>query len=413
MPAGVPRRKPSVPLAPPDIAADFAPLMAERHVALAVSGGSDSTALMHLATTWARIHHPGLVLSVLTVDHRLRPAAADEAEQVAAAASALGLRHETLSWDEDPKPRTGLQARARAARYALMAGWCRSAGASALLTGHTLDDQAETVLMRLARTTSPDSLAGVRPCGAWDGLPLLRPLLGVRRQALRDYLAGLGVAWIEDPSNADPRFERVRVRQSLVVSGTADVSLERLAALAARSARAVELLERMATAWIELSLREEEAGICHFAANDLCTLPLPLQERILGKIIARYGGGRHRPEAEELRRLAAWVARGEGPVRCTLGGAVLGRRKAGVWVTREAARIPAEAQLVPETGKALWDGRFLVEAAPGSRITAAAGRRPGGLEGVPVFARLSYPWVEQPAGAGEAPRMHFLRLAAR
>ncbi|PZF78539.1 tRNA lysidine(34) synthetase TilS [Aestuariivirga litoralis] len=407
MPAGAPRRKPSVPAAPPDIPADFSALTPERHVALAVSGGSDSTALMRLAADWARTNHPGLVLSVLTVDHGLRPAAAAEARQVGQWATALGLGHQVLRWTEDPKPATGLQARAREARYGLMAQWCQAQGATALLTAHTLDDQAETVLMRLARTTSPDSLAGIRPAGGWQGLPLLRPLLGVKRQALRDWLASLGQPWIDDPSNEDPRFERVRARRSLAAMGPETTA--RLAALAEAAARATDLLARTARKWLAFSLQEHEAGICHIAAGDFRDLPAALQERILAIVIAHYGGGQGAVDADELRRIARWACSGEGPVRCTLGGALLGRRKTGFWVTREAGRIAASPQRVPGDGKLLWDNRFLVEAVPGSTVAPVAARKLPPLAGVPVYAQRAGPWVEPPPGAPPA-RIRFLRL---
>lgn len=412
MPASAHRRKPSVPAAPPKVTADFSPLLTERHVALAVSGGSDSTALMNLACNWARTNHPGLVISVLTVDHGLRPEAADEAAQVAGWAAALNLPHHILRWEDEPKPATGLQAKARGARYSLMAQWCREQAATALLTGHTLDDQAETVLMRLSRTISPESLAGVRPRGAWEGLPLVRPLLGARRQALRGYLETLGQRWIDDPSNADLRFERVRVRQALAVTGSGAITPERLATLAIKSARAADLLERTASRWIELWLREEEAGICHLPSEGFVGLPGALGERIVAKVVARYGGGQGKAEPAELRRLWSWACSGEGPVRCTLAGALLGRRKTGVWVTREAARIKAQPDVVPESGKLLWDNRFLVEALPGSEVSSAAGRKAPGLHAVPVFARMAYPWVDQPAGGAPPPRVRFLRITA-
>ena len=396
-----------MPAAPPDIAADFAPLVPERHVALAVSGGSDSTALMRLAADWARTNHPGLELTVLTVDHGLRAGATAEAARVGQWAAGLGLAHHVLRWVEEPKPVTGIQALARAARYGLMAQWCRAHGATALLTAHTLDDQAETVLMRLARTTSPDSLAGIRPVGDWEGLRLLRPLLRVKRQALRDWLTIIDQAWIEDPSNEDARFERVRVRRSLATMGPQ--SSERLATLADRCAHATALLERLARRWISLSLREHETGICHVAVDEFRGCPAALQEHILAIVIERYGGGHSVPEAEELRRIARWACSAEGPVRCTLGGALLGRRKTGFWVTREFARIPADPEIVPETGKLLWDNRFSVEAVPGSRVTASASRKLPAIPGVPVYAQRACPWVEQPPGA-PAPRVRFFRL---
>ena len=396
-----------MPAAPPEITIDFSPLLAERHVALAVSGGSDSSALMRLAADWTRIHHPGLLLSVLTVDHGLRASAAAEAVQVGEWAADLGLPHHVLRWNEEPKPASGIQARARAARYGLMAAWCRAHAATALLTAHTLDDQAETVLMRLSRTMRPESLAGIRPAGNWQGLPLLRPLLGVKRQALRDWLSDLDQPWIEDPSNADARFERVRARRALAGMGMA--STERLAALAGKSAKATELLERSARRWIATWLREHDAGICHVTLADFRDLPEALQERILAIVIERYGAGQMVPEADELQRLARWVCSGEGPVRCTLGGALLGRRKAGFWVTREAARIAAAPQQVPESGKLLWDNRFLVESVAGAMVTPTASRKLPSVPGLPVYAQRACPWVEPPPGA-PPPRIGFRRL---
>lgn len=407
MPAGAPRRKPSVPAAPPDLTPDFAPLLAESHVALAVSGGSDSTALMHLAAAWRRASHPTLRLSVLTVDHGLRPEAAAEAQIVGQWAAALGLPHRVLRWEIEPRPTTGLQAQARAARYGLMAGWCRANGAGALLTAHTLDDQAETVLMRLSRTTSPESLAGIRSAGGWEGLPLLRPMLGLKRQSLRDWLSRNGQPWIDDPSNEDVRFERVRTRRRLAAMDP-DMA-PRLAALAERCAHAATLLERTARRWISFCLREHEAGICHVASSDFRGLPAALQERILAIVIACYGGGQTQPEAEELRRIARWACAGEGPARCTLGGALLGRRKAGFWVTREAGRIDASPQSVPESGKLLWDKRFLIEAVAGFTVQPTAARKVPPISGVPVHAQRACPWVEQPAGA-PSPRIRFIGL---
>ena len=362
---------------------------------------------MRLAADWARANHPDLLLSVLTVDHGLRAGAAAEAAQVGQWAFGLGLSHHILRWDEEPKPATGIQARARAARYGLMAAWCHAHAATALLTGHTLDDQAETVLMRLSRTMSPESLAGIRPAGNWQGLSLLRPLLGTKRQALRDWLTGWGQPWIEDPSNEDERFERVRARRALAGMGTA--STERLAALADKSARAAALLERSARRWIAFSLREHDAGICHVAAADFRDLPEALQERILAIVIDRYGGGQAVPEADELQRAARWACSSEGPVRCTLGGALLGRRKTGFWVTREAARIAADPELVPDSGKLLWDNRFLIEAVAGATVTPTASRKLPSVPGLPVYAQRARPWVELPPGAPPA-RTGFRRL---
>lgn len=362
---------------------------------------------MRLARDWAVNHHPDMRISVLTVDHGLRPDAAPEARRVGEWAQALGLSHHVLVW-EGQKPETGLQAKAREARYNLLVAWCRSHDAGVLLTGHTLDDQAETVLMRLDRSLGPGSLAGIAAQGSFDGFQLFRPLLAARREALRDYLTGLGQDWIEDPSNDDRRFERVRVRQALSGLLRHGVTPERLAALAQSSSRTNLLLERLASQWLARWLTEEEAGICHVPAGPFITLPEQLQQNILAHIIRHYGGGQFRPEAAELRRLARWVE--QGPVRCTLGGALLGRRKQGFWVTREAARIAVEPMIIPAGGAAVWDGRFHITAAPGSVVRAAGDVAVGLSAEVPAFVRRVYPVVEQPEGAPEAPRIAVLRL---
>ena len=209
----MPRPKPAVPAAPlkgSDPSRLFQRIPGGERLALAVSGGSDSMALLRLVAAWRNERY----VTVLTVDHGLRPDSAKEALQVSAWCMGLGLPHVTLAW-QGPKPATGLQVKARAVRYDLMTDWCRAHGVAWLLTAHTMDDQAETVLMRLVRTTSFDSLSGIPEMGEWKGIGLFRPLLGERREGLRAFLNHLGQPWIDDPSNADERFERVRIRKAL------------------------------------------------------------------------------------------------------------------------------------------------------------------------------------------------------
>jgi tRNA(Ile)-lysidine synthase len=404
---GVHRPNRSVPAAYPDLSIDFSPLGREHHVALAVSGGSDSIALMHLATAWAASHRPGLMLSILTVDHGLRLDSAQEARRVGGWAGQLGLPHHVLAW-EGGKPQTGLQAKAREARYGLMAQWCRENGAGLLLTGHTLDDQAETVLMRLDRSMSPGSLAAIAMFGDWRGLCLFRPLLGTRRQALRDYLTAQGQPWVEDASNADRRFERVRIREAMADLPARGITPERLAALAEASARTSLLLDRLTTQWLTRWLTEEEAGICYLPKQPFVDLPDALKQHILARVLRHYGGGQSPPEREELRRLVAWVD--EGPVRCTLGGNLVGRRKSGFWVTREAGRISPKPLVIPPAGSAIWDGRFHITAAPGARVTAGGQETLAPGRDVPAYVRRAYPLVAQPDGTGDGVGIAFLRL---
>ena len=181
-------------------------------VGIAVSGGPDSLALLLLAAA-AR---PGLI-EAATVDHGLRPESAAEAAMVADVCGKLGIPHAVLAVEWREKPETAIEERAREARYALLGKWVAERGLSALATAHHVDDQAETVLMRLSRGSGVRGLAAMRPAARIPGfeLPLLRPLLGWRRSELEAICAGCEIAPASDPSNVDERFERVRARRSL------------------------------------------------------------------------------------------------------------------------------------------------------------------------------------------------------
>ena len=189
------------------------------HLAVAVSGGSDSLALVLLADAWCR--ERGGRVSALTVDHGMRAEAAAEAAKVAAWMQAHGIEHHILVW-RDPTPASALQAKARNARYRLMDDWCGRAGVDHLLVGHTADDQAETVLMRLKRGSGPDGLAGMSAVRRLDHCAVLRPMLRMRREALQAFLSAQGQTWLSDPSNTDQRFARTRVRADLA-AGLFDV----------------------------------------------------------------------------------------------------------------------------------------------------------------------------------------------
>ena len=200
---------------------DLDPLIAgDMHLGLAVSGGPDSLALLLLATA-AR---PGLV-EAATVDHGLRADSRGEAEMVAGFCEQLGVRHAILAVKWKQKPRTALQERARNARYGMLAGWAEARRLGALATAHHLDDQIETFVMRLGRGAGVQGLAGMRRTVSAPGsdLSLIRPLLGWRRTELEKICADAGVTPVEDPSNADAKFERVRVRQALAQLPEIDV----------------------------------------------------------------------------------------------------------------------------------------------------------------------------------------------
>lgn len=282
-------------------------------VGLAVSGGSDSTALLHLAHRWAS--ESGAALHVFTVDHHLRDGSADEARQVAAAAHRLGLTHTTLHWN-DPAPR---QSAARRARHALLAAALRSLGGQLFLTGHTADDQAETILMRARQGSGWYGLAGMRPLSlspVWpegQGVWIARPLLGESRANLRQWLTGRGEVWAEDPSNANLAFERVRVRALL--TGAPERTRRVLACQ--RQFTLLRHLEDAALArWLARAVRITPAG--HIAAR-FDGLPPERAARGLGLLIQCAGGHETPPRSASLADLAARLLDPAGFRGATLG----------------------------------------------------------------------------------------------
>ena len=335
----------------------FETLAFHAHAALAVSGGSDSAALMWLAARWAKAVPHAPKISVLTVDHGLRPEAVRECATVADWAKALGLEAHILTVTGE-KPESGLQAKARAMRYGLMRDWCRAQSATLLVTAHTLEDQAETVLMRLARGSGIKGLSGMRPDERGDVL-LERPLLGTSRAALRATLQAAGHPWIDDPSNEDERFERVRLRKAAPVLSALGLTPEAIARSAARLERALIPLEEMARDFMARHVEVRREG---FAIVDLASfrklddeIAIHMLERLLGHL----GGGSEPPRLMAVEALQAWLRRGESQAR-TLAGCRIARRKRHLLIGREAGRISPEPVAIAPGQSILWDNRFTV-----------------------------------------------------
>lgn len=209
-------------------------------VVAAVSGGPDSIALMHLLVRWRNAG--GSPLWIATVDHGLRSESATEAAFVGLEAERLGLQHRILPWSGQ-KPKTGLQEAARIARYSLLTAYAKEIEASHILTAHTLDDQAETILMRMARGSGLAGLAGMSAERLLDGIIHARPLLGVSKSTLVTLCQYHGWSFITDPSNANERFARTRWRRLMPALAEEGLTAARLSALAARLSRAEKALD--------------------------------------------------------------------------------------------------------------------------------------------------------------------------
>ena len=360
----------------PDVRRLFATLDTSSRptIVAAVSGGGDSVALLTLLSDWQRDGAPVRLLAV-TIDHGLRPESAAEAETVARLSASLGIAHRTLRWTHDGAPR-GLMAAARLARYRLLAQAAAEADSDLVLTAHTLDDQAETVAMRSARAPGGEGagLAGIAPATLHEGTVwFARPLLGLRRNALRAMLQAKQIEWVDDPSNDAQRFERARIRATLgetdigALAGRGAEAAHRRTALAERAAGLAEALAdcpmpglvRLSSAW---------RGVEDRAALSL----------LLRALAAVSAGTQHLPSDAEAQSALDSLEAGQEAI--SLSRAVIERRAGGLVLRRALRGLPAPEQLASGM---IWDGRFRMVSDAAALVRAGApsldGEPPAGL----------------------------------
>lgn len=313
----------------------------------AVSGGSDSVALLLLAK--AHLERTGTKLVAVTIDHGLRKESADEAAGVARLCAAEEIEHRTVRWT-GPKPETGVPAAAREARYRLLAQAADAAGTDLVLTGHTQDDQAETIAMRRRRGEGR-GLAGMAPATLYGGRTwIVRPLLGNRRDELRAFLRGRGIAWVDDPTNRDMAYERARTRAAGVAVAEEDIAraARERTALSARVAALVRERAVLVSPGL-VRLAPEFAGDDSLAAIEALRI-----------LLAVMGGSEHLADAG---RAAALLAHLDKPLRATLSRCVVDVRRGGIFLHREGRGLLAP---MPFRGGTVWDGRFLVSGEGGT-----------------------------------------------
>jgi tRNA(Ile)-lysidine synthase len=311
----------------------FKPLGRAKTLLIAVSGGPDSTALLMMAAEWAR-RQGKTRIEAATVDHGLRPESAEEARAVAALCARLGVAHRILQW-KGAKPVSRLQERARDARYRLLVGHAKAIGADALLTAHHADDQAETVLFRLLRGSGVAGLRGMELTTTRDGMTIARPLIGLKKRELVAFAHARGAPFVDDPSNADPRFARTRLRALLARLGEEGLDAEALDRLARRAGETEQALAHM-TAEVEARLGPEAA----IDARALYAAPIAIVQRILALRIAAAGG--RDPSRIGLEKMEALAA--------GLRDALRERRAYGANVGGALVRLTARGRLsfVPE-----------------------------------------------------------------
>lgn len=370
-------------------------------IAVAVSGGADSMALTLLTADWAR--RKGIDVLPLIVDHRLRVESAKEARHVVALLRAAGLGPKILSWDAKVKPSANRQAAAREARYALLAAECEKRDIRHLLLAHHRDDQAETLLLRCLRGSGVDGLAAMAPRSLRENLVLLRPLLDIPKARLVATLRKRKQEWVEDPSNANASFQRVRVRAALDLLSGNDVEqraelVQHLAQTAKNFARTRALLDAAAYDLLHAAVQLTPAGCAWLDPAPLVAAEDELALRALVKLLGAIGGVAVPPRLDGLQRLLQALRDGK-PLPLTLHRCLLTKVKGGenrLLVCRETRYLPAEQPLV----SMLWDGRFRIAAAkPVRGVTIAPlGRARLAEEGSFATAELAaLPKVAWPA----------------
>lgn len=349
----------------------------DKPVLVALSGGGDSIALLHLL-----VAELGAVrVRAAVVDHALRDGSSEDALRAGGFATALGVSAEilTLSWKEGANR---AQQAAREARYRAICDHARSSGVNTIVAGHTADDQAETVLMRAANGSTWRGLAGVAPFAfapLWPdgrGIALARPLLNVRREPLRAYLRERGASWIEDPSNINPSFERVRVRKRLAELQADGFDPTRLSQIARRLRKRSDALDAAA---LELISRAASIDLTVFIASAEWTAPRAVRCRALSALITAVAGAAREPAWTEIealeRRIMSDDHRGS-----TSGGVEFRPDKNGVMLLRESGAVlgraggavPLSPLTLTANVEAIWDGRVGITASePGWRVVPA------------------------------------------
>ncbi|MGP4804535.1 tRNA lysidine(34) synthetase TilS [Agrobacterium cavarae] len=388
----------SSPLAPIEAARNFLERIQKPALLLvAVSGGSDSTGLLlALHEVLLASGRDDVQLHAVTIDHALRPEAADEAQAVRSLCRGLNIPHDILRWD-DQKPKTGISAAARLARYRLIGKVAGKIGATAIVVGHTLDDQRETIAMRSQRSAQAGmpGLSGMADAVLYNARHwVLRPFLSVRREDIRDYLAVKGQGWFDDPSNEDDTYERVRVRK--LSRGAEPPSREPLL-------DRIELASR-AAAFVHSGAQAYPGGLIKLSANCLGEDATVIRYALAA--LACVAGGRAYPlAAQSMDRVMAFVTAKE-PGRLTAGRVIFDRRKDGLYLMRENRDVPAITVAPGETTR--WDERFEIVNHSKVPVTVSGGAVADAEDATPTAvpagvlkrAKPSQPLVT-PEGAGQ------------
>ncbi len=390
------------------------------HVAVAVSGGPDSMALAVLVAAWAKSHN--IRVTALTVDHRLRPEAAAEAQSVAQWLAPRGIAHQTLMWDGGEAVRhltRSAQEAARDGRYALLTEWCRINAASHLVLAHHADDQIETFFIRLSRGSGVQGLGGMDARTTYRGITLLRPLLDVRKTELIATCRAHDQAWVEDPSNTSSKYARGRFRQARAMLEAEGLTPDRLLVTIKHLQRARDVINQAVEMLAENACTWSAYGAATLSAQKLFAAPDEISLRVLSDVLRAAGGQVYGPRFERLERLHTNLKAGDRPA-ATLHGCSIARAGDAISVMREVAAIREDRALTPGA-LFVWDGRF--EFSVGA-VPAGLRLRPyqtsdkafwsehgesRALDGIPAALRRTLPVVVDEKGPVAFPHLNLWR----
>ena len=344
-----------------------------KEIAVALSGGADSLCLTLLMQQCYR-------LTAITIDHQLRKESSAEAQAVHLQLEKKGIRHQILVW-KHPLLTSGIEEKAREARYGLLSGFCRQAGIPFLLTAHTKNDQAETFLLRLSKGSGPDGLAGIKPVFKTRGIVLIRPFLDFTKEEIIGFLQKTGQKWIEDPSNQNKDFARVRLREKRETLEKMGLTLSGLTKSIGRLNETREFLEEETEKAASFCSVIDPKGYAFIEKEKFFILPAFLQKRVLVRLFFLIGGKKYAPSWEKTGKLLSVL-----PPKATLGGCLFLRRPEGIFICKEPAKIEKEKTLLPGQA-ALWD-RFLVKA---EEKTVVSSLKKAIVKGIPAEVQKSWP----------------------
>ena len=338
-----------------------------RRIGVAVSGGGDSTALLQLLSEIAQ--RMKIDLFAATVDHGLRSESSAEAETVAALAHSWGIPHQTLKW-QNRDGSGNLQDQMRRARYRLLMHWAHGLQLDAIVLGHTADDQAETVLMRLGRSAGVSGLSGMAAERKEGSVVLLRPMLSITRARLRAYLMTQSINWIDDPSNQDRRFDRIKVRDALTRMNQIGITVGNLSRVAENLAQAREALAQYAQESARRHVQVVDGDLC-IDRDGVSLLPEEIRRRFVVAAVAWIAGKEYPPRQTAVDQALGALTTGQ---TFALGGCLMVPDGNKTWICRELNAVASETACQG----AIWERRWILT----GPNTFGAEIRPLGEDGI-------------------------------